>query len=443
MTSEGYQDYYPTSPPAQPAQTFPSGPPPDPPAPYGYPPATGERDERGDHRDRGDTVPPAPGKVRATASVPVSPPTPPGSDQTPPVAPLDPPAAAPAPPEPATPPVPMHAPQPAHTPQPPPIPPASYAPPPPPPTREPAEGTDAAGHGPAGVAAVPTANRATPVAGEAPGFAAQPRVYQTAAGPPQPLHPPLPTRTPGEPADPPLPTRTPAEPADPPRPPRQRQPTVPVYSDLLGPAPAEAPPAGSPHPYQPIPDPPPYQPAAGPDAPHQPPGPADPPAPSTALYIPQQRPDAPPQQRPDAPPQQPPATGAGPPAPAPAPAPDDDGKSGPSVGVIVGLVLIGATVLVLGALSIPFLLDQLRSDSFSVGDCVVQAGENPEPAECSAPDAYEIVSQVDSLDECEDPTQPYIRTTGSPEQYYCLAPAGGEPEPESGEPGNGEPGGGD
>jgi hypothetical protein len=60
---------------------------------------------------------------------------------------------------------------------------------------------------------------------------------------------------------------------------------------------------------------------------------------------------------------------------------------------------------------------------------VVQAGEDAQPADCSEPNAYQIVSQVDSQEEC-DPTQPAIRVDGPPAEVYCLAPAAAEPEPE-------------
>jgi hypothetical protein len=108
-------------------------------------------------------------------------------------------------------------------------------------------------------------------------------------------------------------------------------------------------------------------------------------------------------------------------------------KSGPSTGLIVGLVLAGATVLVALALAVPALLEQLRgggdeSGTYTVGDCVVQDGTDATPADCSAPDAYEIVSQVDNLEEC-DPTQPTIQVDGPPAQIYCLTPAGGGPTP--------------
>lgn len=113
------------------------------------------------------------------------------------------------------------------------------------------------------------------------------------------------------------------------------------------------------------------------------------------------------------------------------------GKSGPSTGLIVGVVLIGATVLVALALAVPALLEQLRgrggSGNYTVGECVVQDGGDAAPADCSEPNAYQIVSQVDNLDEC-DPTQPTIQVDGPPTQIYCLMPAAAEAPPVTPEP---------
>lgn len=123
-----------------------------------------------------------------------------------------------------------------------------------------------------------------------------------------------------------------------------------------------------------------------------------------------------------------PAAAAASPGGPPANAGDDPaaGKSGPSTGVIVGVVLIGATLLVLAALSVPFLLQRLSDPgpaSYSVGDCVVQAGDNARSADCNDPGAFQVVSQVESRNDCEDPTQPAIVVEGPPVVVYCLAPA--------------------
>jgi hypothetical protein len=163
--------------------------------------------------------------------------------------------------------------------------------------------------------------------------------------------------------------------------------------------------------------------AASPPPPEAAPG-----SPPGGLYIPQQRMGAAPPDRFD---QVPP--------PGPPPGTDQEagaaGKSGPSTGLIVGMVLVGATVLVVGALGVTFLLGQLRgttgSSTYQVGECVVQSGDAAEPADCADPGAYEIVAQVDSQADCGDPTQPAIEVSGPPVQFYCLTPAagaGGDPD---------------
>lgn len=365
MTSEGHEDQHASSAPDQPPSMFRYRPPPDPPAPYGYPPATDPAADPAPPQPRTDTVQPAPDRVRGTASVPLGrPPAPEEMDRAP---------TRPSPGslfDPATPAAPGGEPGP------------------------PARGT-------AAVVPVPTANRATPAAGEVPQIVTQPRVYQTAAGVPQPVSPPATAAD----SPPPLPVRTTAASAglaESPAPSRSRQSGLPVYSDLLGPATTAAPP-----PPPPVP---PRQAAA------------------PAGYVPPQRLPAEPFPTP------PPAAASGEPSAPASPAPTGGAgpeRSGPPVSVIVGLVLIGATVLVLGALSVPFLLDRLNSSggsvSYSVGDCVVQDGTTPRSAGCTDPGAFEIVAQVDSREECTDPTQPAIEVPGPPVQFYCLAPVAAEP----------------
>lgn len=98
--------------------------------------------------------------------------------------------------------------------------------------------------------------------------------------------------------------------------------------------------------------------------------------------------------------------------------------------MIVGLVLISAALLVLAALGVPYLLQRLNDGgpvSYTVGDCVVQNGNEARTVECSEPDAFLITSQVDRQDQCEDPTQPAIEVAGPPVRFFCLAPAVGGP----------------
>jgi len=148
--------------------------------------------------------------------------------------------------------------------------------------------------------------------------------------------------------------------------------------------------------------------------------------------------------------------------------PDDPDRSGPRISVIVGLVLLGATLLVLVAIGAVYGLSQLsRSNTpdYAVGECVVQDGTSADIADCDQPGAYEIVSEVDTREDCPDQAQPAIEVPGSPVRVFCLAPAGdpgagptdapadppsespasepGDGEPGDGEPGDGEPGDGE
>lgn len=123
------------------------------------------------------------------------------------------------------------------------------------------------------------------------------------------------------------------------------------------------------------------------------------------------------------------------------PAPEEGERSGPKMIVIVGGVLVAATVLVLGAIGAVYGLSQLTgggATSYSVGDCVVRAGSSAEQADCDTPGAFEIVSEVESRDECPDPTQPAVEVAGPPLTIYCLTPVsagdagdtGAEPDPD-------------
>lgn len=275
------------------------------------------------------------------------------------------------------------------------------------------------GHGSAavasGAASVPTANRAVPELDQ-PAFTPQPRVYRTGSPPPT-----LPTRTP---------SGVPQEPAAPAAP-RQRHPSAPVYGDLLHPAAPDSgasPQPGSPPPYPTMPPPGPVSPGA---------------APGTSAGMPGHEAPAPavPQQR-------------GGPAPDWGAPPDADAgeqteRSGPRTGLIVAVVLGSAAALVLLTLGVAAGLSWLSQPSgdetYQVGECVVQEGSEAKSADCGADGAFEIVSQVDSRDECPDPTQPTIEVGGDSPTFYCLASAaaggeGDEPPAEGGEGSDGQDG---
>ncbi len=105
--------------------------------------------------------------------------------------------------------------------------------------------------------------------------------------------------------------------------------------------------------------------------------------------------------------------------------------------MIVGLVLLGATLLVMVAIGAVYGLSQLSRSSvpdYAVGRCVVQNGTSADLADCDQPGAFEIISEVDTREECPDQAQPAIEVPGSPVRVFCLAPAG-----EAGaDPGTGE-----
>lgn len=140
--------------------------------------------------------------------------------------------------------------------------------------------------------------------------------------------------------------------------------------------------------------------------------------------------------------------------PEPAPAEDSD-RSGPRTGVIVAVVLGSAAALVLVTLGAAFGLSWLSQssgdDTYQVGDCVVQEGSEARVTSCDQEGAFEIVSQVDSRDQCPDPTEPTIEIGGDSPTFYCLASVAaggtgeeqpdGEQSPAGGEDGSGGDGG--
>jgi collagen type III alpha len=107
--------------------------------------------------------------------------------------------------------------------------------------------------------------------------------------------------------------------------------------------------------------------------------------------------------------------------------PEAASKSGMPVSVIIGIVLVSAALLVLVALSVPLLLQQLGSDPappYAVGDCVVQDGTRAVPADCEEPNAFRVVMEVERFEDCPDyPTQPAI-TVSEPAAVFCVSPVG-------------------
>jgi len=96
-----------------------------------------------------------------------------------------------------------------------------------------------------------------------------------------------------------------------------------------------------------------------------------------------------------------------------------------------GILIIGAAaavVLVLLGVSAFFLLRDSGggANPFPVGSCVKQSGGTATAARCTDAGAFVVVSNVDSVDECNDKSQPYLQLSGTDmKRILCLAPAAG------------------
>jgi hypothetical protein len=71
-------------------------------------------------------------------------------------------------------------------------------------------------------------------------------------------------------------------------------------------------------------------------------------------------------------------------------------------------------------------LDRSGAD-YRVGACVKKEGSTAVVVDCSEPEAYRIVSAVDSQAECQDVTQPWleVREPTGGRSARCLTPAAG------------------
>jgi hypothetical protein len=112
------------------------------------------------------------------------------------------------------------------------------------------------------------------------------------------------------------------------------------------------------------------------------------------------------------------------------PEPAPEAKPAPQVrnGWVLLAVLTAAVLLVALPLGIVWLATRPSDSAFNVepGNCVKQEGRQAVKAGCGDPDAFTVVSKVDSKDKCADPTQPHIVVAagGGREQVLCLKPAG-------------------
>jgi hypothetical protein len=112
------------------------------------------------------------------------------------------------------------------------------------------------------------------------------------------------------------------------------------------------------------------------------------------------------------------------------PAADADKSEPPNVSklpVLLGIILVSALLLG-GALGIVWLLARPSSSGFdvNVGQCVKRNGDNAVTATCGDAGAYEVVSKVDTKEQCADPRLPYVLNPAGNgrSQVLCLKPRG-------------------
>lgn len=103
------------------------------------------------------------------------------------------------------------------------------------------------------------------------------------------------------------------------------------------------------------------------------------------------------------------------------------GRTGLPWGVIAA-ALLGAALIVGLALSVPYLLERLGGDdtTYAVGKCVVRDGGIARPADCSEPDAFEIVLQVEAIEDCPRYPDQHAITVDATGDVFCLEPVRGE-----------------
>jgi hypothetical protein len=112
------------------------------------------------------------------------------------------------------------------------------------------------------------------------------------------------------------------------------------------------------------------------------------------------------------------------------PTPDVDKSEPPNISklpVLLGIILVSALLLG-GALGIVWLLARPSSTGFdvSVGECVKRNGDKAVTATCGDAGAYEVVSKVDTKEQCADPKLPYVLNPAGNgrSQVLCLKPRG-------------------
>jgi hypothetical protein len=93
--------------------------------------------------------------------------------------------------------------------------------------------------------------------------------------------------------------------------------------------------------------------------------------------------------------------------------------------VLIAVLLVSA-LLVGGSLGIVWLVARPSSKGFQVstGQCVKRDGEKAVTATCGDAGAFEVVSKVDTKEQCADPGQPYVLNPAGNgrNQVLCLKP---------------------
>jgi hypothetical protein len=86
-----------------------------------------------------------------------------------------------------------------------------------------------------------------------------------------------------------------------------------------------------------------------------------------------------------------------------------------TVFAVIGLLLVA------GAAGIGYAVTH-RGDAYKVGACVQQDGGGAKVVDCATPGAYEIVSLVESAEQCPDPKEPSVLLSGGGKanQVACL-----------------------
>ncbi|TDC31372.1 hypothetical protein E1166_27955 [Micromonospora sp. KC213] len=89
-------------------------------------------------------------------------------------------------------------------------------------------------------------------------------------------------------------------------------------------------------------------------------------------------------------------------------------------GRVLAIVLIAAVLILAIPLGLLMLLGKIGGDDAkpagfnpAVGSCVKRSGNGATAANCGEPDAFTVVSRVDSKDKCTDPTQPHVVLKGN------------------------------